>query len=152
MLKYIYEKTGSGCAGAEPLLAGTRTRVALGLQLATWFTGLTGLCLHISVLQNNLFNCDSGIFCFRSVQRVTLADRTAIDSLLEELEDLSVLIPLTPSPESKNPPPGSESGQQAARGLFSDSDEKQDKEEEQLMAGVGQTPTKLFDASATELT
>ena len=83
---------------------------------------------------------------------MTLADRTAIDSLLEELEDLSVLTPLTPSPESKNPPPGSESGQQAARGLFSDSDEKQDKEEEQLMAGVGQTPTKLFDASATELT
>jgi hypothetical protein len=113
---------------------------------------------------------------FRSVQRATLSERTAIESLLEDLEDLereeTAIFPLSPSPESKNQAAHAmaESGQEVAgsfnmprqrtrRGLFPDSGEAQqplvaaagDKQHQQLLAAVGQTPTKLFDASASEL-
>ncbi len=116
------------------------------------------------------------------MQRVTLSDRTAIDSLLEELEDLerdpASTLPLSPSPESKNEAASSPESlegascsyfrtpkQQAVRGLFLESEgtaeEKQRQHlatavgqtspKQQLVTAVGQNPTKLFDASASEL-
>ncbi len=91
---------------------------------------------------------------------MTLSERTAIDSLLEELEDLErdpgSALPLSPSPESKNEAASSPESlegascsffrtpkQQAVRGLFLESaGTAEGKQRQHLATAVGQTPTK----------
>ena len=69
--------------------------------------------------------------CFRCVQRVTLSNRTAIESLLAELQDL-------------------EEGGSTAGSLGTQARPEENQLFKQMTA-VGQTPTKLLDASASEL-